>query len=233
MRLSNKTTLITGAGRGIGRALALGFAREGAQIVLAARTETEIASAAEEIRAFGGQAVPLTCDITREDSVKALMTQAVQAFGRVDVLVNNAGIGGARPLHGISLSAWENMLKVNLTGTFLCTKHIWKAMQQQGGGAIINIASLAGTRGVAMMSHYAASKWGQVGFTLAAAEEGKPHKIRVNAIAPGKGDTAMRAAVTEDKSQLLKAEDHAGVCVFLASDEARYITGQVIEIDWF
>lgn len=233
MRLQNKITFITGAGRGIGRAVALGFAREGAHVVLAARTATEITAVAEEIRALGQQALPVVCDITQEDSVKAAIAQAKQTFERIDVLVNNAGIGGVRPLHGISRTAWDQVLAVNLTGTFLCTKHVWKIMQAQEGGAIINVASLAGTRGVALMSHYAASKWGQVGFTLAAAEEGKAHHIRVNAIAPGKGDTAMRAAVVEDKAAMLKAEDHIGLCVFLASDEARYITGQVIEIDWF
>jgi 3-oxoacyl-[acyl-carrier protein] reductase len=106
-------------------------------------------------------------------------------------------------------------------------------MQAQGGGSIINISSLAGTRAFPLLSAYGASKWGQIGLTLSAAEEGKPHRIRVNAVAPGKGNTAMRAAVVEDKSKLLQAEDHVGVCVFLASDESRYITGQVIEIDFF
>lgn len=106
-------------------------------------------------------------------------------------------------------------------------------MRAQGGGSIINISSLAGTRGLALLSAYSASKWGQIGLTLSAAEEGKPHRIRVNAVAPGKGDTSMRAAIVEDKSKLLRAEDHVGVCVFLASDESRYITGQVIEIDFF
>jgi NAD(P)-dependent dehydrogenase (short-subunit alcohol dehydrogenase family) len=138
-----------------------------------------------------------------------------------------------RPIHGTPLATWQKVLDVNLTGTFLCTKHAWKAMQTQGGGSIINISSMAGTRGVALLTAYSASKWGQIGLTLSAAEEGKPHGIRVNAIAPGKGDTAIRANITEDKSKILTAEDHVGVGVFLASDESRYITGQVIEIDWF
>ncbi|MCS7062418.1 MAG: SDR family oxidoreductase, partial [Anaerolineae bacterium] len=145
----------------------------------------------------------------------------------------NAGIGAARPLHGTPLATWERLLAVNLTGTFLPTKHVWKTMQAQGGGSIINISSLAGTRGMALLTAYSASKWGQIGLTLSAAEEGKPYCIRVNAVAPGKGDTSMRAAIVEDKSKLLRAEDHVGVCVFLASDESRYITGQVIEIDFF
>lgn len=233
MRLRDKVAVITGAGRGIGRALALGFAREGAHLALLARTEAEIQSAAEQVRALGQRALPIVCDVTSEEQVKAALQQATAEFGRIDVLVNNAGIGAVRPLHGTPLTTWERLLAVNLTGTFLPTKHVWKTMQAQGGGSIINISSLAGTRGMALLSAYSASKWGQIGLTLSAAEEGKPHRIRVNAVAPGKGDTSMRAAIVEDKSKLLRAEDHVGVCVFLASDESRYITGQVIEIDFF
>jgi NAD(P)-dependent dehydrogenase (short-subunit alcohol dehydrogenase family) len=233
MRLQNKITFITGGGRGIGRALALGFAREGAHVVLAARTQAEVEAVAEEVRALGQKALPLVCDVSNEEQAKAALQTALAEFGRLDVLVNNAGIGAMRPIHGTPLATWQKVLDVNLTGTFLCTKHAWKAMQTQGGGSIINISSMAGTRGVALLTAYSASKWGQIGLTLSAAEEGKPHGIRVNAIAPGKGDTAIRANITEDKSKILTAEDHVGVGVFLASDESRYITGQVIEIDWF
>ncbi|MBL8055066.1 MAG: SDR family oxidoreductase [Anaerolineales bacterium] len=233
MRLAGKCALITGGGRGIGRAVALGFAREGAAVAVAARTPAEVEQTAAEVRALGRVALPLVCDVSDEAAVKAALQAALAEFGRLDVLVNNAGVGSVRPIHGLTRASWDHALAVNLTGTFLCTKHAWKAMQRQGGGAIVNIASLAGRRGVAHMAAYSASKWGQIGFTLSAAEEGKPLGIRVNAVAPGKGDTAMRAAVVEDKSRLLKAEDHVGVCVFLASDEARYITGQVIEVDYF
>ena len=233
MRLQERIAFITGGGRGIGRAVALGYAREGAHVVVAARTLSEVEAVAGEVRALGQRALAVACDVANEEQVKAAIKAALDEFGRIDILVNNAGIGGMRPIHGQTLGNWQRLLDVNLTGTFLCTKHVWKPMQAQGGGSIINIASLAGTRGVALLSAYAASKWGQIGFTLSAAEEGKPHGIRVNAVAPGKGDTAIRAAITEDKSKLLRAEDHVGVCVFLASDEARYITGQVIEIDWF
>ncbi len=233
MRLKDKIAFITGGGRGIGRALALGFAQAGAEVAIAARTEAELQAVRDEVAALGRRALALPCDVTQEDQVKAALHTAHAHFGRLDVLVNNAGLGAVRPVPGTPLATWERMLAVNLTGTFLPTKHVWKLMQAQGGGSIINIASLAGRRGVALMSAYAASKWGQIGFTLSAAEEGKAHGIRVNAVAPGKGDTAMRAAVVEDKAKLLRAEDHIGVCVFLASDEARYITGQVVEIDWF
>jgi NAD(P)-dependent dehydrogenase (short-subunit alcohol dehydrogenase family) len=233
MRLVDQIAIVTGGGRGIGRAIAVGYAREGAHIVLAARTQAEIDTAAEEIRALGRRALALRCDVANEEQVKETVARTVAEFGRVDILVNNAGIGSLRPIHGITLSAWERMLAVNLTGTFLFTKHVWKPMQKQGGGVIVNVASLGGRKGLPLQSAYAASKWGQIGFTLSAAEEGKPLNIRVNAIAPGRGDTAMRAAINEDKSKILKPEDHVGVCVFLASDEARFVTGQVIEIDFF
>jgi NAD(P)-dependent dehydrogenase (short-subunit alcohol dehydrogenase family) len=234
MRLKEKVAFITGGGRGIGRAVALGFAREGADVVVAARTHAEVDAAARDIQALGRRALAVTCDVANEEQVKAAITSALHEFGRIDVLVNNAGVGGAlRYIFGTPLSSWERTLAVNLTGAFLCTKHVWKPMQTQGGGVIINVSSLGGRRGLPLQSAYSASKWGQIGLTLSAAEEGKAHNIRVNAIAPGRGDTAMRAQISEDKSRLLKAEDHVGVCVFLASAEARYITGQVIELDYF
>ncbi len=233
-RLKGKVALITGGGRGIGRAIALGFAREGARVAIAARTRAEVEAVAAEIEAeLGMAALALTCDIVEEEQVKNLVQAVLAGFGQVDILVNNAGIGVARPVYGMTRLNWDRALAVNLTGTFLCTKHVWKPMVAAGGGAILNISSLAGTRGMPMLSAYAASKWGQIGFTLSVAEEGKPVNIRVNALAPGKGDTAIRAAVTEDKTRLLRAEDHIGAAIFLASDEARYVTGQVLELDYF
>lgn len=233
-RLKGKVALITGGGRGIGRAIALGFAREGARVAIAARTRAEVEAVAAEIEAeLGMAALALTCDIVEEEQVKNLVQAVLASFGQVDILVNNAGIGVARPVYGMTRLNWDRALAVNLTGTFLCTKHVWKPMVAAGGGSILNISSLAGTRGMPMLSAYAASKWGQIGFTLSVAEEGKPVNIRVNALAPGKGDTAIRAAVTEDKTRLLRAEDHVGAAIFLASDEARYVTGQVLELDYF
>ncbi len=233
-RLTDKIAVITGGGRGIGRAIALGYAREGAHVVLGARTVAEVEAVVQEIAAAGGpEALALSCDVADEEQVKAMIQRAVERFGRIDILVNNAGIGLARPIHGTSRLNWERALAVNLTGTFLCTKHAWKPMVNAGGGAILNVSSLAGTRGQPMLSAYAASKWGQIGFTLSAAEEGKPVNIRVNALAPGKGDTAIRAALNEDKTKMLQADDHVGPAIFLVSDESRYITGQVVGLDFF
>lgn len=225
--------MVTGAGRGIGRALALGFAAEGAEVVLAARTKSQVRQVAQEVERLGRRALPLACDVAQEDQVKALTSAALRAFGKVDVLVNNAGVGNIRPVWGTPKTAFERVLAVNIVGTFLCTKHLWRPMAAAGGGSIINVSSLGGLHGYPLLSAYCASKWGQIGFTLACAEEGKGQGIRVNAIAPGKADTAFRAQIAEDKERMLKAEDHVGVCVFLASDESRYITGHVIPLDWF
>jgi 3-oxoacyl-[acyl-carrier protein] reductase len=233
MRLSGKVALVTGGGRGIGRAVALGFAQEGTRVVVAARTTGQVRQVAEEVRRRGGEAIAVECDVSQEDQVRAMISQALERFGRLDILVNNAGVGNIRPVWGTPQASFERVLAVNLTGTFLCTKHAWKPMREAGGGSIINVSSLGGLRGYPLLSAYCASKWGQIGFTLACAEEGKRDGIRVNAIAPGKADTAFRAQIEEDKTRMLMPEDHVGVCVFLASDEARYITGQVIALDWF
>jgi 3-oxoacyl-[acyl-carrier protein] reductase len=233
MRLKEKIAIITGGGRGIGLAIARAFSAEGAAVVLAARTLEEIESAAAAIETDGGRALAVACDAADEDQVKALVQRTHEHFGRIDVLVNNAGAGAFRPAYGTPNSTWDWMMDVNARTTFLCTKHVWRPMKASGGGSIINVASTSGTRAYPMYAAYSASKWAQVGFTRATAEEGKPDKIRVNAIAPGKVDTAMREAIAEDKGRMLAAEDCAGAAVFFASDDSRFITGQVLEIDWF
>lgn len=233
MRLANKVAIITGGGRGIGRAVAVGYASEGADVVVAARSQDEIEAVAREIQSLGRQSLPIVADVTEETEVKDLVRRTLAEFGRIDILVNNAGIGNMRPVWGMPRTAFERVVEVNLIGTFLTTKHVWHPMRKMGGGSIINISSLGGLRGYPLLTAYCASKWGQIGFTVACAEEGKADAIRVNAIAPGKADTAFRTQIKEDKSKMLKAEDHVGVAVFLASDESRYITGHVIPVEWF
>lgn len=233
MRLKGKIAIITGGSRGIGKAIAFGFANQGANIVAAARTETELLTVSEKIKELGRESLGIVCDITDENQVKNLINRTLDKFGRIDILVNNAGIGSMRPVFATSLESFEKVLKVNLTGTFLCTKHVWQPMKNSGGGSIINISSLGGLVGYSLLSAYCASKWGQIGFTKACAEEGKKDNIRVNSIAPGKGNTSIRSKINEDKSRMLIPEDHVGACVFLASDESKYITGQVISLEWF
>ncbi len=233
MRLKDKIAIITGGGRGIGKAIALGFAEEGADVVVAARTEEEIKSTVEIIQSQGRRALAIPCDVTDEDQVSSMVEKTLESFERIDILVNNAGMGGMRPVWGTTKSNFERVLAVNLIGTFLCTKHVWKPMCERGGGSIVNVSSLGGLEGYPLLTAYCASKWGQIGFTVACAEEGKLDNIRVNAIAPGRADTALRAQITEDKTQILKPEDHVGACIFLASDESKYITGHVIPLDWF
>lgn len=233
MRLDGKVAIVTGGGRGIGRAIAKGFAEQGANVVVAARTKSELDQVVEELVAGGAQAQAIVCDVSQEEQVTQLVEKTVSTFGTVDILVNNAGIGNLRPVFAIPKGSFERVLGVNLVGTFLCTKHVWKVMEKHGGGAIINVSSMGGLHGYPYLSAYCASKWGQIGFTKACAEEGKAVNIRVNAIAPGKGDTAFRAQIEEDKSQLLSPQDHVGVCIFLASDDSKFITGQVIPIEWF
>jgi NAD(P)-dependent dehydrogenase (short-subunit alcohol dehydrogenase family) len=233
MRLKDKVAIITGGGRGIGKAIALGFASEGAAVIVAARNQNEIASTVEEIRKLGVDCIDVVCDITKEDMVKNLMDAALNHFGKINILVNNAGVGGARPVYAIPLDSFLNIIQVNLVGTFLCTKYVWQPMKSSGGGSIINISSLGGLVGYPLLSAYCASKWGQIGFTKSCAEEGKKVNIRVNSIAPGKADTMIRSLVKEDKSKMLRAEDHISACVFLASDDSKFITGQVLPIEWF
>lgn len=232
-RLKDKVAIITGGGRGIGKAIALGFAREGASVVIAARTQSEIEAVEAEIIQNGGRAMAHVTDVAEESCVKDLIQAALDQFGTVDILVNNAGVGNIRPVYGIPKKSFESVLAVNLIGTFLCTKHVWKPMKSNHGGSIINVSSIGGLKGFPYLSAYCASKWGQIGFTKAAAEEGKEDGIRVNAIAPGKADTDFRAQIRENKDEMLRPEDHVGVCIFLASDESKFITGEVIPLEWF
>ncbi len=233
-RFENKTVLITGASRGIGKSLAHAFAREGANLVLTARTHADLEKVASEIRQEHGVGVlPVAGDVSDEDHAKAAIESALNEFKQINVLINNAAISGMRPIYGLQKASWEKTIAVNLTGTFLFTKHVWKPMKSQGGGAIINIASTGGQKGFPLLAAYCASKWGQIGFSKTAAEEGKPDNIRVNVVAPGKADTDIRAQVKEDKTKMLTASDCNGVCLFLASDDAKWITGEVIAVEWF
>lgn len=232
MRLKDKIAIVTGASKGIGRAIAVGYAQEGAHVALAARSADLLEEVAAEIRALGQRAIAIPTDVTQEEAVEAMVKATLDEFGRVDILVNNAGVSTGRPIWGTKLSQWQDILAINLTAPFLCTKHVWKPMRKQGGGVIVNVGSLAGSRGDPILAAYTASKWGLNGFTKSAAAEGAADNIRVNLIAPGKVDTEMRASIPEDKSQMMVVEDCVGIAVFLATGEATHIRGQIIELEW-
>ena len=232
MKLRDKVAIITGAGRGIGRATALTLGREGAAISLAARTAAEIKTVAREVRELGAQALPVVTDITREEDVARLVQRTLDAFGRIDVLVNNAGIGiPARDVVDLGLDEWARILQVNLTGPFLCARAVLPTMIRQRSGKIINLASLGGHVGVAGNSAYGASKAGLLLFTRCLAAEVKRYGIDVNAVSPSGTDTQLLREIgrAEGRTNLMRPEEIANTILFLASPESSAVTGTVIE----
>ncbi|MFY9140138.1 MAG: 3-oxoacyl-[acyl-carrier-protein] reductase [Thermacetogeniaceae bacterium] len=238
--MRDEVALITGGARGIGKAIALRFAQEGYKVAvcdLASKCDDVV----QKIKDKGGQALGLSCDITDPLMVKEMIDQIIAAFGRLDVLVNNAGIAQDNLLPRISDEEWLQTINTNLTGTFYCTRAAIRPMLKQKKGRIINISSVVGLRGNAGQSHYAASKAGIIGFTKAIAREYGSRGITANAVAPGYIQTDMTAHLPKEywkdilNSIPLKRpgtpEDIAGVVAFLASADAAYITGQVIAVD--
>jgi len=244
MRCEGRIALVTGAQQGIGRACAVALAREGADVALNYLDDAGAADkAAGEIRALGRRCALLAGDVSRAADVAALLEGAERALGSVDVLVNNAGIFPRSPFLELAESEWDSVHGVNLKGTFLCTQAFARRLVARGApGAVINLASSAAYRSSPRGAHYVASKAGVVGLTRATALELAPHRIRVNAIAPGLTDTAQpRYGSTETEVQEMarlvplgrmgRPEDVADVAVFLASDAARHITGQVLHVN--
>ncbi len=239
MKLSNETALITGAGSGIGRAIAMRFAAEGARIVVAELNETSGNETANLIKAQGGEAMAVTTDVSNSASVTQLF-HAVDAQGwGTDILVNNAGQGGTlTPMHQLTDDAWQAMLATHLNGTFYCTREAINRMLPNQSGAIINIASVAGLAGMPMGVSYSAAKAGIIGFTKAAGKEVARFGIRINAIAPGWVETpildhlpdTLREAMTTmvPLGRIGQPEEIAALALFLASEESSYIIGQVI-----
>ncbi len=241
---SGQVALVTGAGRGIGEAIATAFAGAGAAVIVNDINGSAARRVAEEIVASGGQALALPFDVANETAVGAMVQMAVEELGQIDILVNNAGIEPKSPLLETSLYAWERTLAVNLTGTFLCSRAVGRVMYEQGRGAIINIASIAGHRiPLADRAAYCASKAGIVGLTRECAREFAAHGIRVNAVCPGVIETPMTAEARSDPKimrkwlddipvgRLGRPEDVASMVLFLCSGNAGYVTGQAIHVD--
>ena len=239
--LENQVALVTGAGRGIGKAIALRLAGEGARVACCGRTLANVEATVAAIVAAGGQAKAYAVDVADAGQVTATCEQVFQDFSRVDVLVNNAGVTRDQLLLRISEADWDAVLDTNLKGAFLFTKAISRAMLKQRSGRIVNISSISGLTGNAGQSNYAASKAGLIGFTKSAAKELASRGITVNAVAPGFIVTDMTAVLGADVQEQLKArialgrlgepEDIANAVLFLASNLAGYVTGQVLTVD--
>jgi 3-oxoacyl-[acyl-carrier protein] reductase len=240
-QLANQIAVVTGAGRGIGRAIALKFANEGADVVVVSRTQENSEKVAAEIRALGRQAWAHAVDVADAAAVGAAAEKILAEAGKVDILVNNAGVTRDGLLLRMSDADWDTVLNTNLKGAFLVTKAFSRAMIKARSGRIINVSSIIGLIGNAGQCNYAASKAGLIGFTQSAAKELASRGITVNAIAPGFIQTDMTAELKEDmKAALLKqiplgclgeADDIAGAALYLASPAARYVTGQVLTVD--
>ncbi|MDD5252713.1 MAG: 3-oxoacyl-[acyl-carrier-protein] reductase [Candidatus Omnitrophota bacterium] len=241
MRLKDKVALITGGARGIGQAIAMTFAREGADIVVA-DVNLEIAQkTALEIEGLGRKALALEMDVTNFEKVEEGINKILDKMGKVDILVNNAGITKDNLLLRMSQADWDAVINVNLKGTFNCIKAVTRPMIKQRSGRIISIASIIGLMGNPGQANYAASKAGIIALTKTVAKELASRNINANAVAPGFIQTEMTAKLPEDiKKKMLEAiplaklgtpQDVANTCLFLASDESSYITGQVITID--
>ena len=251
--LDGKVAIITGASKGIGRALSLRFAREGAAVICAARSGDLVKETVGQVKATGGRALAVTCDAAEEDEVRRLVATGAKEFGKIDTLVNNAGDGGVtKPVQDYSMEDWRYTIDSCLTSSYLCMRFVVPEMIKGGGGAIVNISSGAGRRGLPYRIGYCSAKAGQVGMTYGMALELAEHNIRVNCVAPGavEGDRIdrviagqaqvrgisveqMRKAMVDRSplKRMVTADDIVDATVFFCSDMARSISGQVLAVN--
>ena len=230
MKLENRVAIITGGGRGIGRATALAFAAAGADIVLAARTIGEISAVAEEVRALGRRALAIPTDVQHKAAVDAMVTQTLDTFGKVDILVNNAGVAIHNPIPNIREEDWDVTMAVNLKGVFLCTQAVFGLMCGQQSGHIVNVSSVSGKYGHVNGGAYCASKFAVVGFTETTNNEGKPHGVKASVVCPGPVDTKMRRDNHPDDviEHLTLPEDVAALILFLVTQPPRAHTLETV-----
>jgi 3-oxoacyl-[acyl-carrier protein] reductase len=241
MTLSGRVALVTGASQGIGHACALKLAEAGATVAAAARNQQKLDELVAQITAAGGKAAAFPLDVADEEQIKTTFKAALAQFGKIDILVNNAGITRDQLVMRMKRADWDAVLNTNLTSAYLCVQQVIGSMLKQRWGRIINVTSIFGQTGQAGQANYAASKAGLIGLTMAIAREVGSRNITCNAVAPGFIETAMTAALPEEiKQSGLKMiplgrigtpEDVAGAVRFLASDEAAYITGHVLNIN--
>jgi 3-oxoacyl-[acyl-carrier protein] reductase len=239
-RLAGKVSIITGAAQGIGLATALKFAREGAQVVVCDVRQAAVDQAVAQCQALGAQAVGKVVDVTQRDMVDAVVKQIKDQWGRIDVLVNNAGITQDARLQKMTIEQFDRVIDVNLRGVFHCAQAVADTMVAQGSGVILNASSVVGIYGNFGQTNYAASKFGVIGFTKTWSRELGPKGVRVNAVAPGFVATPILSTIPDKVmhemiervplKRLGQPEDIANVYAFLASDEAAYINGAVIEV---
>lgn len=241
-KLEGKTAVVTGASRGIGHAIALQLAEEGANVVVNySGSEDKALQVVEEIKNIGRNAIAVKANVSDNESVQNLMSQALEAFGSIDVLINNAGITRDNLIMRMKEDEWDDVISTNLKGVFLCTKAVTRQMMKQRAGRIINISSIVGVMGNAGQANYVAAKAGVIGLTKTTARELASRNILVNAIAPGFIETEMTDALPEDikaamlaqipLAQLGQPKHIAKAVVFLASEDSSYMTGQVLHID--
>ncbi len=241
MRLKDKVTFVTGAAQGIGKAIALAFAKEGSSIIVSDVNLELAAQTAREVEALGVKAIAIKTNVADLADVEAGVAEAVKSLGRIDILVNNAGITKDNLLIRMKREEWDAVINVNLSGVFNCTKAVSSLMMKQRYGKIINIASIVGQMGNFGQANYAASKAGVIGFTKTVAKELASRNVTANAIAPGFIQTAMTDKLTDEVKQKMleqiplgklgQPEDIAQAALFLASPAAEYITGQVIAVN--